>query len=80
LKLHVKYFEKKLGELPDEKLWEIIEESLLPYPNEFNKRSMSRDEVLELAVMLKASNELFRNLEQVALLKHELDQASYQIK
>lgn len=79
MKLHIKYFEKKLGELPDEKLWEIIEELLLPHTNEFNKKSMSRNEVLELAVILKASNELFRNLEQIALLKHELDQASHKI-
>ncbi len=76
----MEYFKKKLGELPNEKLWEIIEELLLPYPNEFNKKSMSRDKVLELAVILKASNELFRNLEQIALLKHELDQASYEIQ
>ena len=80
MNLHVEYFKKKLGELPTEKLWEIIEELLLPYSNEFNKKLMSRDEVLELAVILKASNELFRNLEQIALMKHELDQASYKIK
>ena len=76
MNIHVEYFKKKLGELSDEKLWEIIEELLLPYPNEFNKKSMSHDEVLELAVVLKTSNELFRNLEQIALMKRELDQVS----
>lgn len=80
MSLHIEYFKKKLGKLSDEKLWEIIEELLLPYSNAFDKKSMNHDEVLELAVILKASNELFRNLEQIALLKHELDQASYKIK
>jgi hypothetical protein len=80
LNLPVEYFRKKLGDLTNEKLWEIIEEALLPCSNEFNKKSISRDEVLELAIMLKASDELFRNLEQIALLKHELDQVSHKIK
>jgi hypothetical protein len=73
LKIHVKYFEEKLGKLPVEDLWVIIEELLLPYPNAFDKKSMTCAEVLELAVVLKASDELFKNLEQIDVLKHELD-------
>jgi hypothetical protein len=73
LKLHVKYFEEKLGKLPVEDLWVIIEELLLPHPNAFDKKSMTFAEVLELAVVLKSSDELFKNLEQIDVLKHELD-------
>lgn len=73
LKLHVKYFEKKLGVLPVEDLWKIIEELILPHPNAFDKKSMSYAEVLELAVVLKSSDEIFKNLEQIAITKNELD-------
>ena len=73
MKLHIKYFEKKLGVLPVEELWKIIEELILPHPNAFDKKSMSYDEVLELAVVLKSSDELFKNLEQIAMVKNDLD-------
>jgi hypothetical protein len=73
LKLHVKYFEEKLGKLPVEDLWVIIEELLLPYPNAFDKKSMPYAEVLELAVVLKASDEIRKNLEQIAIMQNELD-------
>ena len=73
MKLHVKYFEKKLGVLPVEDLWVIIEKLLLPHPNMFDKKSMSYAEVLELAVVLKSADEVFKNLEQIALIKDEVD-------
>ncbi|HEU5488808.1 MAG TPA: hypothetical protein VFV16_08300 [Candidatus Nitrosotalea sp.] len=73
MKLHVKYFERKLGELPVEDLWVIIEELLLPHDNAFDKKSMSYAEVLELAVVLKSANEIFKNLEQIAMIKDEVD-------
>ncbi len=73
MKLHVKYFEKKLGVLPVEDLWVIIEELLLPHPNAFDKRSMSYKEVLDLAVVLKSADEIFKNLEQISLMKDEVD-------
>lgn len=76
LKLHVKYFEEKLGKLPVEDLWTIIEELLLPHPNAFDKKSMSYSEVLELTVVLKSADEIFKNLEQIAMMKQELDDAS----
>ena len=76
MKLQVKYFEKKLGVLPVEDLWVIIEELLLPHPNAFDKKSMSYDEVLELAVVLKSSDEIFKNLEQIAIMKDEVDGTS----
>lgn len=76
MKLHVKYFEKKLGVLPVEELWKIIEELLLPHPNAFDKKSMSYSEVLELAVVLKSSDEIFKNLEQIAIMKDELDEVN----
>ena len=73
MKLHVKYFERKLGELPVEDLWVIIEELLLPHDNAFDKKSMSYAKVLELAVVLKSANEIFKNLEQIAMIKDEVD-------
>lgn len=73
MKLHVKYFERKLGELPVENLWVIIEELLLPHDNAFDKKSMSYAEVLDLAVVLKSANEIFKNLEQIAMIKDEVD-------
>ncbi len=73
MKIHVKYFKEKLGKLPVETLWILIEELLPPHPNAFDKKSMNYDEVLELAVVLKARDELFRNLEQIDLMQHELD-------
>ena len=73
MKLHVKYFEKKLGVLPVEDLWVIIEELLLPHHNAFDKKSMSYEEVLELAVVLKSADEVFKNLEQIAMIKDEVD-------
>lgn len=76
MKLHVKYFQEKLGVLPVDDLWVIIEELLLPHPNPFDKKSMSYAEVLELAVVLKSSNELFKNLNQIAILKDAIDNAS----
>ena len=76
MKLHVEYFEKKLGVLPVEELWKIIEELILPHPNAFDKKSMSFDEVLELAVVLKSSDEIFKNLEQIAMMKNDLDDMS----
>ena len=73
MKLHIKYFEKKLGVLPVDELWVIIEELLLPHPNAFDKKSMIYAEVLELAVVLKSADEVFKNLEQIAIMKNELD-------
>lgn len=73
MKLHVKYFEKELGKLPVEDLWVVIEELLLPHDNAFDKKSMSYAEVLELAVVLKSADEIFKNLEQIAIMKKELD-------
>jgi len=73
LRLHVKYFEERLGQLPIEDLWVIIEKLLLPHPNLFDKKSMSHAEILELAVVLKSTDEIFRNLEQVAVMKKEFD-------
>jgi hypothetical protein len=67
LKLHVKYFEKKLGVMPVEDLWVIIEKLLLPHPNVFDKKSMSYSDVLDLA------DEIFKNLEQIAIMKEEVD-------
>lgn len=73
MKLHVKYFEKELGKLPVEDLWVVIEELLLPHDNAFDKKSMNYAEVLELAVVLKSADEIFKNLEQIAVMKKELD-------
>ena len=73
MRLHVKYFEERLGQLPVADLWVIIEKLLLPHPNLFDKKSMNYVEVLELAVVLKSTDEIFQNLEQIAIMKKELD-------
>ncbi len=74
LRLHVKIFEKEFRKLSSEKLWEIIGELLIPYPNIFDKDAMSYDEVLELCVILKVNDDIFRNLKQVDILKRKLDE------
>ena len=76
MKLHVRYFEEKLGALSVEDLWHIIEELILPHPSAFDKKSMSYGEVLELAVVLKSADEIFKNLEQIAIMKEEVDGTS----
>ena len=38
---------------------------------------MSYAEVLELAVVLKSADEIFKNLEQIAIMKKELDGPNY---
>lgn len=69
LKLHHEYFEKQLRKLPIEKLWEIIDELLLFHPNMPDKTTMNYEQVLELCIILKESDEMFRNLEQIAILR-----------
>ena len=59
--------------MPVEQLWVIIEELIAPHPNAFDKKSMKYDEILELAVVLKSADEIFKNLEQIAIMKNELD-------
>lgn len=76
MKSHHKYFEKKLRELPIEKLWETIEELLSSHHDVPDKADMDYEQVLELCVILKEIDETFRNLEQVAILKSELDKIS----
>ncbi|MDE1813303.1 MAG: hypothetical protein KGI05_01435 [Thaumarchaeota archaeon] len=71
LRSHHKYFEKELRKLPIEKLWEIVEE-LLSFHHVPDKIGMDYEQVLELCVILKEIDEMFRNLEQVAILKSEL--------
>ena len=73
---HHEYFEKKLRVLPIEKLWEIIEE-LLSFPHDVpDKTEMDYEQVLELCIILKETDEIFRNLQQVAILKSELGKTS----
>lgn len=50
--------------------WRI---TIYPHPNLFDKKSMKHPDVLELAVVLKASNEVFKNLEQIAIMKQDLE-------
>ncbi|HJW19274.1 MAG TPA: hypothetical protein VJ571_01795 [Candidatus Nitrosotalea sp.] len=77
LKSHHGYFEKELKKLPAEKLWEIIVELLLPYNHDVpDQTKMSYEQILELGVFLKETDEMFRNLEQIAILQSGLDKAS----
>ena len=74
MKVNIQYFEKELRKLPLEILWKIIDELLLPYPNAFDKDTMSYDNVIELCVVLKVSDEIFRELKQIDVLKRRLDE------
>ena len=73
LKSHHVYFEKRLRELPIEKLWEIIGELLSSHYDVPDKTEMDYEQVLELCIILKEIDEMFRNFEQIAILKSELD-------
>ncbi|MGB9125625.1 MAG: hypothetical protein WA833_08650 [Nitrosotalea sp.] len=71
MKSHHKYFEKQLRGLPIEKLWEIVDELLLPYPSVFDK-TMNYEQVLVLCIILKENDEMSRNLEQITILASAL--------
>ncbi len=71
------YFEKELGKLSIEKLWEIIDELLLLSSHDVpNKTKMSYEHVLGLCIVLKEADDMFRNLEQIAILQNGIDKAS----
>ncbi len=77
LRSHHEYFEKELGKLSIEKLWEIIDELLLLSSHDVpNKTKMNYEQVLGLCVVLKETDEMFRNLEQIAILQNGIDKAS----
>ncbi|MHB8602752.1 MAG: hypothetical protein ACYC6W_03495 [Nitrosotalea sp.] len=65
-----------MRKLPIEKLWEIIEELLLLYHDVPDKTSMSYEQVLELCLILKEGDEMFRDLEQIAILRSGIDDIS----
>lgn len=73
LRSHHKYFEKELRTLPIEKLWEIMDELLSSHHDVPDKKKMNYEQVLELCVVLKEIDEMFRNLNQISILKNELD-------
>jgi len=58
-----------------DELWKIIEE-LLPKEEIPDKTSMNRQQVLELCVMLKETDEMFRMLGQIAIMRQEIDKLS----
>ncbi|GEM_PF-1590807 len=77
LRSHRGYFKNELKKLPAEKLWEIIVELLLSYNHDVpDKTKMNYDQMLELCVFLKETDEMFRNLEQIAILQSGLDKDS----
>ncbi|MDE1770557.1 MAG: hypothetical protein KGI28_08415 [Thaumarchaeota archaeon] len=69
---HYKYFKKELGKLPIEELWKIIEKLSIGHKIP-DKTMIDYEQVLELCVILKVADEKFRNLEQIAILKKELN-------
>jgi len=71
LRSYHKYFKKELRKLPIEKLREIVDELLSSHQDVFYKTEMNYKQVFELCVILKEIDEMFRNLEQVAILKNE---------
>lgn len=71
---HRKYFEKELRKLPVEKLWEIIDELLSTSYEIPDMTKMDYEQILELCVILKETDELIRNLEQIAILKNGVDE------
>ena len=76
MKPHNQYIEKQLRTLPVEKLWEIIEVLLLLHPDMPDKTVMNYEQVLELCIILKEGDEMFRDLEQIAILKNGIDSLS----
>ncbi len=69
---HYEYFERELRKLHIEKLWEIMDELL---SNHYvpDKTKMSYEQTLELCVVLKEIDEMFRDMGQISILKSELD-------
>ena len=76
MKPHNEYIENQLRTLPVEKLWKIIETLLLLHPDMPDKTVMNYDQVLELCIILKEGDEMFRDLEQIAILKNGIDNLS----
>ncbi len=76
MKPHNEYIEEQLRKLPIEKLWEIIEELLLLHHYMPDKTNMSYEQVLELCIILKESDEMFRDLEQIIILRSGMDEIS----
>lgn len=58
-----------------EDMWKFIESVLVPYGLMPEKTNMSDEQVMELYVQLLTADMLFRELEQVALLKKDLGDA-----
>ncbi|MGI0087303.1 MAG: hypothetical protein ACREBI_05025 [Nitrosotalea sp.] len=73
---HHKYFEKELRKLPTAELWQIIEELLSSRYKMPDKSMMNYEQVLELCIILKETDEMVRNLEQIAILKNGLEDNS----
>lgn len=76
MKPHNEYIEKQLRTLPIEKLWKIIETLLLLHPDMPDKTIMNYEQVLELCIILKEGDEMFRDLEQIAILRSGIDDIS----
>lgn len=75
MKSHHQYFEEQLRKLPIEQLWKIIDELLLLHDMP-DKAVMNYAQVLKLCIVLREADEMFRNLEQIAILKSEIDDIS----
>jgi len=54
-------------------MWVFIEKILLPYDDMPDKARMSDDQVFELYSMIKAADEMFRMLAQIANLKKAIN-------
>lgn len=53
--------------------WKFIECILVPYGLMPEKKNLGRDEVLKIYFELRDTDELFRTLEQIVILKKDVD-------
>jgi len=68
---------QKMAKKPStEEMWVLIEKILLQYDDMPDKTKMSDDQVFELYSMVKEAGEMFRMLNQIAILKKAIDDMS----
>ena len=57
-------------------MWSLIEETLLPLNSVPDKTKMSYEQVFKLYSIISEANEMFRMLEQIAILKKSIAELS----
>ena len=65
-----------MGNPSIDEMWSLIEKTLLPYDDMPDKTKMRYEQVFELYSMVKEVGEMFRMLNQIAILKKAIDDMS----